>query len=483
MGLALGGTLEQQYKFKPFTTREVALILRQMLEALVYLHVDFDITHRDIKPANILCDSRAHFRLADFGLAKEGDVLKTFNGTKPYMAPEMFVSRLYTRAIDIWALGMVVARLLVPNRPPGFKGHEGPRWCAAVVAQFQNYEECCQAIGSNSLEQADLNLVVGQYMLKMNPKDRESAPGCLERGNFLWWVLDQEGDDGAKTPTQDLTESVLNAPRKNNANGPSKDDGYTEESGASECNGALEEESAPEEEVGGPSGMNESSGDNESEADTEILGKQSLNSDEWLSLEREFQIDEATGGNAFSSLQHFAHAPSVNPSENVWEDFNTPGSSGDSEVIPSRHKEAQGRHKRTSQGSRPLSSAAPMGVRKSTHKRNKSSLAKSITAAAARKAAKDQSQSDSEVLSAGQELSQNASQFTSTGEELSQSEADPTSMDEEELSQNGKGTSLEDGYRPGQPGHLINPYNRAFIGAGETIDEWIIGRGSWPGET
>ena len=105
MGFAIGGDLEDQNRYKPFTMREIALILRQMLDALVYLHVGFNIIHRDIKPANILCETRSHFRLADFGLAKEGQVLETIKGTRPYMAPEMFANKPYSAAVDLWVLG------------------------------------------------------------------------------------------------------------------------------------------------------------------------------------------------------------------------------------------------------------------------------------------------------------------------------------------------------------------------------------------
>ena len=48
--------------------------------------------------------------------------------------------------------------------------------------------------------------------------------------------------------------------------------------------------------------------------------------------------------------------------------------------------------------------------------------------------------------------------------------------------QSEKEPSLDDFYMPGQIGHLVNSENRAFIGAGETLDEWIIGDGKWPGE-
>ena len=69
---------------------------------------------------------------ADFGSAKKGNALRTFNGTQPYMTPEMFTDRPYTAAIAIWALGMVVAHYLSRGRPGGYSGEEGLRWCAAV---------------------------------------------------------------------------------------------------------------------------------------------------------------------------------------------------------------------------------------------------------------------------------------------------------------------------------------------------------------
>ena len=45
-----------------------------------------------------------------------------------------------------------------------------------------------------------------------------------------------------------------------------------------------------------------------------------------------------------------------------------------------------------------------------------------------------------------------------------------------------KEPSLDDFYKSEQLCHLVNPENRALIGAGETLDEWIIGHGKWPGE-
>lgn len=76
---------------------------------------DRGIVHRDIKPENILLtDKDLHVKVADFGLAKiigEESFTTTLCGTPSYVAPEILEEsrhRRYTRAVDVWSLGVVL---------------------------------------------------------------------------------------------------------------------------------------------------------------------------------------------------------------------------------------------------------------------------------------------------------------------------------------------------------------------------------------
>lgn len=93
---------------------EARKVFIQLFQGVKYLH-ERNIVHRDIKPENILLtDKNLSVKLADFGLAKiigEESFTTTLCGTPSYVAPEILENtrhRRYTRAVDVWSLGVVL---------------------------------------------------------------------------------------------------------------------------------------------------------------------------------------------------------------------------------------------------------------------------------------------------------------------------------------------------------------------------------------
>lgn len=89
-------------------------IIGCVLEAFQYLHAR-GIVFRDLKPENLLLDANGYVKLIDFGFAKYigfSSKTWTFCGTPEYVSPEVILNKGHDRAVDYWALGILVFELL-----------------------------------------------------------------------------------------------------------------------------------------------------------------------------------------------------------------------------------------------------------------------------------------------------------------------------------------------------------------------------------
>jgi protein kinase A len=104
-------------KQKKFSEQAAKFYAAEVVLALAYLH-EQDIVYRDLKPENILVDDRGHVKLTDFGFAKRiEDTTWTVCGTPDYLAPEIIISKGYTKAVDWWGLGVLIFEMVTGKAP------------------------------------------------------------------------------------------------------------------------------------------------------------------------------------------------------------------------------------------------------------------------------------------------------------------------------------------------------------------------------
>ena len=118
-------------------------LMRKVCDAVDYAHRHL-IIHRDLKPSNILVDGNGEPKLLDFGIAKlldpgDYDIAETRVGTRAmtpeYASPEQVRGESISTATDVYALGVLLFRLMTGQSPYGQKATSPHDYEQAIVGE------------------------------------------------------------------------------------------------------------------------------------------------------------------------------------------------------------------------------------------------------------------------------------------------------------------------------------------------------------
>ncbi|KAI7884702.1 Pkinase-domain-containing protein [Lichtheimia hyalospora FSU 10163] len=188
-----------------YTEKDASNLLRQVLEALAYLH-EHDIVHRDIKPENLLFqtsqDTEEKLMIADFGLSRilkeDHAILMTACGTPGYVAPEILLRAGHGTAVDLWSVGVIMYTML-SGYTPFWQPEEAALFDSIIKGDYQFHEEYWGHISD-----AAKDLI--QQLLQVDPSKRITAAEALCHP----WIAYEgnELDESASSMDRDIIINV-----------------------------------------------------------------------------------------------------------------------------------------------------------------------------------------------------------------------------------------------------------------------------------
>ena len=184
-------SLDSFIKREELSVDDVTNMAMDILEGLQECE-NHNIIHRDIKTANLFRSKKGIYKLGDFGIARDTSASSrslSHRGTDNYMAPEVYQGKRYSHNVDIYALGIVIYKLLNKNRLP-FLGEERltSRSIERAFQLRQQGEEIPRALECSE----ELHKII-KKMCAYNPEDRyQSAKEVLNDLNEYKMTNDDE---------------------------------------------------------------------------------------------------------------------------------------------------------------------------------------------------------------------------------------------------------------------------------------------------